>query len=207
MALEEPKGETVREVGPARRRRALRAERQNTQALIIAAIPIVVLLAVIAIGIWVVQSGRQTNAGATITVTHLPTLKPSTLVAAKKTAEPTAALPTAAIAATVPQQTTEPTPLPTTVPTEVPSEPTATSIPDDILAPGSTAQVAGTNGRGLRMRSGPGLDQPTLKVVAEGALVQVLAGPTEADGYQWYQIKDDTGAEGWVAGDWLISTK
>lgn len=206
MALEEPKSEAAREVGPARRRRALRAERQNMQALIIAAIPIVVLLAVIAIGIWVVQSGKQASAGVTITVTHLPTLKPSTLVAARKTAEPTLTAP-AATAATVPQSTTEPTPLLVTTPTEAPSEPTATSIPEGILAPGSTAQVTGTNSRGLRMRSGPGLGEPTLKVIAEGALVQVLAGPTEADGYQWYQIKDDTGAEGWAAGDWLVSAK
>ena len=176
------------------------------QALIIAAIPIVVLLAVIAIGIWVVQSGKQASAGVTITVTHLPTLKPSTLVAARKTAEPTLTAP-AATAATVPQSTTEPTPLLVTTPTEAPSEPTATSIPEGILAPGSTAQVTGTNSRGLRMRSGPGLGEPTLKVIAEGALVQVLAGPTEADGYQWYQIKDDTGAEGWAAGDWLVSAK
>ena len=203
MAPEEPREEAESGGGPARRRRALRAERQTVRALVIAAIPIVVLLAVIAIGVWVVQSGRQTEQAVTVAVTHLPTLRPSTLVSAKRTSVPTGTAPTA-LAPTAPDPTAEPTPPPVAAPTDTPPEPAATSIPEGVLVPGSTAQVTGTSGRGLRMRGGPNLDEPTLKVVAEGALVQVLAGPTEGDGYQWYQIKDDTGADGWVASDWLV---
>jgi len=210
MAAEEPREGMDPGMGPARRRRAMRVGRSNTEALVIAAIPIVVLLVIVLMGAWLFRSHKDAGTPPAVAIpTHLPTLGPATLVSAKKataTEEP-ASPPSPTLApdepTATPEPVLEPTPdEPTAAPAEATLEPTA--VPDDVLAPGANATVSNTSGRGLRMRSGPGVDQPTLKVVAEGAVVNVIAGPTEADGYQWFQVRDDTGTEGWVAADWLV---
>ena len=205
--------ERNREKETAERRQALRSlrgEGTNIQALIIAAIPIILLVAVLIVGVLLVRSRRPAAAVAP-TATHLPTVAPPTLVPAKPTAVPTAAQTASQVS---PAQATEPAPTtvttpeaPTTASVQPTEEPTVTPTPEQGLFPGVQAQVSGTAGRGLRLRSGPGLNQPTLKVMPEGTTVQILAGPTEADGYQWYQIRDDAGTEGWAAGDWLVRTK
>jgi uncharacterized protein YgiM (DUF1202 family) len=206
--------ERNREKETAERRQALRSlrgEGTNIQALVIAAIPIILLVAVLIVGVLLVRS-RRSAAAVAPTATHLPTVPPPTLVPAKRTVVPTV-VQSASQAA--PAQATAPAPTTATM-AEFPSataslqpteEPTAIPTPEQGLFPGVQAQVSGTAGRGLRLRSGPGLNQPTLKVMPEGTTVQILAGPTEADGYQWYQIRDDAGTEGWAAGDWLVRTK
>ncbi|NPV06626.1 MAG: SH3 domain-containing protein [Anaerolineae bacterium] len=174
----------------------MRADRRNVQALAIAAVPIVVLLVVIVMGIILVR-GRSGGTPPEATATHFPTTGPTALVAAVRTS--------VATDTPVPVVNT-PTPEPTSNPVETPTpaEPTATPTPSDELVEGAVAVVSDTAGRGLRMRSGPGLDSPTLRVMPEGTEVQILGGPSEMDGYQWYHILDDANTEGWVAGDWLV---
>ncbi len=52
----------------------------------------------------------------------------------------------------------------------------------------------------LTVRSLPGTDATLLTRVNPNAEFTVLAGPQQADGYTWYQIRSDDGTvEGWVA--------
>ncbi|MBC7262524.1 MAG: SH3 domain-containing protein, partial [Chloroflexi bacterium] len=55
-----------------------------------------------------------------------------------------------------------------------------------------------------RLRSGPGTEFITFKIVAEGSVLEVLGGPEEADGHIWWRLKDDQGVIGWAAADWLV---
>ena len=211
MPAEEKTDRSATDLGPSRRRRALRTERGSTQALLIAAIPLLVLLVIVVVGAWIMRAEsrkQEASIQASIpTPTHLPTLRPATLIAVSKTATATVAPVGVEVEATA---TTEPTATATEEPTATPAaaEPTATpEVPDDALAAGVTAQVTGTAGSGLRIRGSAGLGGPTVKVVPEGTLLTILDGPQDADGYQWYQVRDEVGAEGWVAGDWLVRSK
>jgi hypothetical protein len=204
----EQQSELNHELGAARRRRALRTQSTNPQAIIVAAIPVVVLLAVVAMGVWLIQSRKQATA-ARATPTHLPTLPPATLVAAVKVATLTA-VPSPSLAPATPtsgQQVSQPTatPEPTLTPTPEPVvvEPTATPETVAVLAQGTIAEVSGTNGRGLRLRVGPSINEATIEFLPDGSKVTILGGPKEADGYSWYNVRDESGTEGWAAGQWL----
>ena len=62
----------------------------------------------------------------------------------------------------------------------------------------------------LNIRATPGIDGIVTAVIPFGTLLAVEAGPTSADGYDWYQITrldvqrdGEGGPDGWVAGDFL----
>ncbi len=190
--------------GPSSRaRRALRGDRRNLQAIAIAAVPIVILVAIVALGIWLIQ-GRSRGANVAPTPTLLPTTKPATLVAAVKTTTPATELTPVATATFAPTQAPTLAAVATNTPAVATDPPTATAIPSDALAPGVTAEVTDTAGRGLRVRTAAGLNAATIKVLPDGSQVTILEGPTEMDGYQWYSIRDEANVEGWVAADWLL---
>jgi len=64
-------------------------------------------------------------------------------------------------------------------------------------------RVSGTGEIGLRLRSGPGLDYVTYKIVPEGSVLKVLSGPEEADGFTWWRLEDEDGVVGWAVEEWL----
>jgi len=65
---------------------------------------------------------------------------------------------------------------------------------------GGYAQVSGTQGDALRLRSDPGLQTTTLKTIPEGARLQIVDGPRDADNITWWRLRDPSdGAEGWAA--------
>jgi hypothetical protein len=70
--------------------------------------------------------------------------------------------------------------------------------------PGGQVVVKGTDGQQLRLRAGPALNQETLRIVEEGAILKVLEGPEAADGFQWWKVQTDDGVTGWAAGNWLV---
>jgi uncharacterized protein YgiM (DUF1202 family) len=72
-----------------------------------------------------------------------------------------------------------------------------------MLAPGAKAVVYDTGRSGLNVRSDAGTTFPKVGSVPEGFTVEVIAGPREADGYVWYQVKDETGVNGWAAANFL----
>jgi len=71
--------------------------------------------------------------------------------------------------------------------------------------PGQTLVVTGTDGEGIRFRSGPGTDTMTRVIIEEGAELTVLDGPDVADGYSWWHLETADGTSGWAAEDWLTS--
>jgi hypothetical protein len=108
----------------------------------------------------------------------------------------TVTLPTAIVV------TVTPSPIPPT-PTEPPPLPTATA--PAALFVGGYAQVSGTEGDALRLRSDPGLQTTTLKTIAEGAKLLILDGPRDAADIIWWRLRDPSdGAEGWAAQLYLI---
>ena len=74
----------------------------------------------------------------------------------------------------------------------------------DELAPGASAVVRHTEGGGLRLRGGPGLQHPVQVTLAEGARVQVVEGPETADGHQWYRVSAAAGS-GWASARYLAA--
>ena len=133
----------------------------------------------------------------TPTAAPSPTAEPLTPSeeALAPTAEPTTALPTVAPATPVPvsTQTESSNPEPTTEPTT--------------LAPGRTARVVA--GGGLNMRDVASAKGKQIGRLLQGAVVTVVAGPTQADDYAWWQVDNGAGQVGWVAAGtaddpWLV---
>jgi uncharacterized protein YgiM (DUF1202 family) len=67
------------------------------------------------------------------------------------------------------------------------------------ITPGQTAVVEDGP---LNLRSGPGTTFSIVAVLANGTIVEVLSGPTSANGYKWYQVNAPS-ATGYVAGIFL----
>lgn len=63
---------------------------------------------------------------------------------------------------------------------------------------GSRVQVAPTTSV-VNVRATPSVGGVLLGTQAAGLLGTVIGGPTSADGYTWWQINYDTGADGWSA--------
>ncbi len=52
----------------------------------------------------------------------------------------------------------------------------------------------------VNVREGPALNQKAVDCIADGTKIRLTAGPTAADGINWYQVE---GRSGWVSGDFL----
>jgi hypothetical protein len=52
----------------------------------------------------------------------------------------------------------------------------------------------------LNVHEGPGLQQKAVDCIANGTKIRLVAGPSPADGINWWQVE---GRTGWVAGDYL----
>jgi len=90
---------------------------------------------------------------------------------------------------------------------------TATVTPDPFapsptptgIAVGTYAQITGTNGEGLRIRSEPGLTGEPVFLGFDTEVFLVQDGPREADGYIWWYLVApyDENRAGWAASDYL----
>lgn len=67
---------------------------------------------------------------------------------------------------------------------------------------GDTAVVSGT-GNGLNLRAQPGTQAAKLASLPDGTVVTILGGPTEADGFTWWNIQAGN-LSGWSAQDFLV---
>jgi uncharacterized protein YkwD len=59
----------------------------------------------------------------------------------------------------------------------------------DELKPGSSATVNGTEGSGLRVRTGPGPTSNVITTLREGESVEITGEPVESNGMVWYPVK------------------
>jgi len=100
-----------------------------------------------------------------------------------------------------------------TVPTATSVIPTATPAvvqtptPSQKIVIGGYVEVFGTGSDKLRLRTGPGLNYVTWKIVPDGTRFKVAGGPREADGYVWWSLVDlSDGTEGWAVENFLKPT-
>jgi 3D (Asp-Asp-Asp) domain-containing protein len=75
----------------------------------------------------------------------------------------------------------------------------------DDLQVGQPAIVTGTEGRGVKLRAGPGMAHGIISTIAEGTSVQVAAGPVSDGDEDWYQISVGPSKTGWSSGRYLAS--
>jgi len=72
-----------------------------------------------------------------------------------------------------------------------------------LLSTGDTAEVFGTDGEGLNVRSNPSADASIVQTLEEGSSLSIASNPTaDVDGSLWYQVEAD-GASGWANGVFL----
>jgi uncharacterized protein YraI len=66
-------------------------------------------------------------------------------------------------------------------------------------------QISGTEGSGLRLRSGPGTGNPPRFLGMDSEVFSVKDGPKFADGFTWWFLEADYDAtrSGWAASQYL----
>lgn len=67
------------------------------------------------------------------------------------------------------------------------------------LQPGQQLRVNSNTGQ-LNLREGPSRSANSIGLVTNGEYVAILAGPTEADGVEWWRVQIANGQQGWIAG-------
>lgn len=119
------------------------------------------------------------------------------------------------------QAGSHPDEIPTAVITII-AAPTATPTlsPDELLTPsptppgyispegitlGAYVQITGTEGAGLRIRSGPGTGNKPLFLGLDAEVFLVKEGPAESDGFTWWLLEApyDSTRAGWAASKYL----
>jgi uncharacterized protein YgiM (DUF1202 family) len=74
-----------------------------------------------------------------------------------------------------------------------------TPTPDEtVLREGVTAIVNTTSGDSLNMRTDAGTAYQIRKKLPRGTEVIVVEGPVEAEGFNWWKVREADGTEGWV---------
>lgn len=73
------------------------------------------------------------------------------------------------------------------------------------LKTGDYVKISGTDGEGLRMRSGAGLDSPVRFMGMDEEVFKIDDGPIQADGYTWWYLiaPYDANRSGWAADQFL----
>jgi hypothetical protein len=94
-----------------------------------------------------------------------------------------------------------PTPYYTPTPTERPGLPP----PSGGIQIGSFVQIAGTDGVGLRIRAGAGLNYDSKFLGMDAEVFEVKDGPVEVDGITWWNLVApyDENRAGWAAANYL----
>lgn len=148
-------------------------------------------------------------AGVLVIVLAIALLWAWALKAMKENQEP----PTIAITPTFTRPVATATLVPADSPT--PARPTDTPVPPTPTMPaqlaiGGWVKVMGTGDAGLSFRAGPGQENARLKILTDGAVLKVLDGPREDDGFTWWRLEEYTGGQagviGWAVDQYLVPT-
>ena len=89
-----------------------------------------------------------------------------------------------------------PTPEPVVTPTSTSTPPRA---PDAV----KTMLVGNTDGQGVYLRRSPHLEDK-LQAWVDGSKMEVLSGPIESEGRQWFQVRAPNGADGYIPSQFLV---
>jgi hypothetical protein len=90
-----------------------------------------------------------------------------------------------------------PVPTPTPSPTFTPT-PTEVIVLTDITVEGYVRVVDGVN-----FRTEPTVNGQLIRSLADGVVLKVVGGPTDADNFTWWQLQDVDGSIGWAAALYL----
>jgi len=74
---------------------------------------------------------------------------------------------------------------------------TPTPEPGTALSIGQPARIAAPGG--LNMRANPGTGGSIVTYLSGSQVVDVIDGPSDADGYTWWKVDDRNGNQGWIA--------
>lgn len=104
-------------------------------------------------------------------------------------------------------------------PTAIPqAQPTATvplptpaaspTLPPGDFVIGARVQVVGVGETRLNIRASPGLDGAQLFLAEDGDVYQLVGGPQDVDGYEWWKLEDPQNPAhvGWAARNYLMIT-
>ena len=99
-------------------------------------------------------------------------------------------------------------PAPTFTPTSDPMISATKQAENEIrdgVSIGSVVQIHGTDGAGLKLRSGPGTDYGLKFIGMDTELYEVDDGPVDSDGYVWWYLVSpyDENRSGWAASSYL----
>jgi hypothetical protein len=86
------------------------------------------------------------------------------------------------------------------------AEPSAAPKPAEPSPAPPAAKPAGEQVRvkeGANLRERPGQAAPVVKTVPEGTILQVVGGDQPMDGMTWKNVRDESGAQGWMAAELL----
>jgi hypothetical protein len=90
--------------------------------------------------------------------------------------------------------------VPTVVPTPIPPPSTPVPEPTPVV---ERVKVAGTLGAGVNLRAKAGEKGQRLKSMPEGSVLEIIGADQTADGLTWRNVRDASGASGWMAGKFL----
>jgi len=109
-----------------------------------------------------------------------------------------------AIITIIPAPTSTPMVSLTIVPTATPEIIEGTSTSDKFQV-GDFAQITGTSGDGLRLRSGPSRSESVNFIGLDSEVFEVIDGPVEADGFTWWYLEApyDKTRNGWSVDEYL----
>jgi uncharacterized protein YraI len=68
-----------------------------------------------------------------------------------------------------------------------------------MLMPGRRGRVSNVSAAANRLRSQPSTQATQVGEIPAGMYFDVLSGPTCADGMAWFEVRSETGAQGWMA--------
>ncbi len=161
--------------------------------VIAAAVVALILLVVL---VQACRSGGQ--AAPVATTTPATTIAP----ALQLTFTPTALVApiTSTLDLTLTVEPAQPTPVATVKPAAKPTANTggkfvATGKP---IKKGVLVRVKGTEGQGLRFRSGAGVNFASITILQDGDILTVVGGPEKADGFNWWHLEASDGSTGWT---------
>ena len=81
---------------------------------------------------------------------------------------------------------------------------TESGADDEADAEFAYVKAGNENGIFLLTEPGSGYDAPLVGVVPNGAVVELMAGPVNINYSKWYQIRTQTGVEGWTIASALV---
>lgn len=94
-------------------------------------------------------------------------------------------------------------PSPVTIAPAATPEPSPPGASPPAAAEGERVKVGDTGGSGANMRERPGQTGPVIKTVPDGTVLRIVGPDQQMDGRGWRNVRDDTGAQGWIVGELL----